>query len=104
RGGQRQVRELARGTRGMHAALPPCMNNELETLEAAQLEHVTGGFDIGGIANFIGGALEKAGVQGAGAAAQKYGGMAQDFLSKIMGGGGQPTGGGQPGGGQPTAG
>lgn len=93
----------------MHAALPPCMNNELETLEAAQLEHVTGGFDIGGIANMIGGALEKAGVQGAGAAAQKYGGMAQDFLSRIMGGGqpgtgGQPGGGNQPGGVQPTAG
>ena len=79
------------------------MNNELETIEAAQLDNVTGGIDIGGIANMIGGTLEKFGVQGAGAAAQKYGGMAQDLIGRFLGGGqGAPqSGGGQP---QPTGG
>jgi hypothetical protein len=70
------------------------MTEQFETLEAAQLDHVTGGnMDIGGLigqfAGVLGPALEQAGVKGAAQMTQQIAPIAQQIAGLAQGAGSQ---------------
>ena len=76
----------------MSGALRVCMKHKLQSIDAAQLEHVTGGnggVDPAGIANLIGGAVTKGlaqnGDQKGAQEAQKWTGIAQQVLGSLSG-------------------
>jgi len=67
------------------------MTNKLQGLHAAQLEHVTGGFDPSAIAGMIqpiteavSGGLQSQGNQQGAAEAQKWGGIVSKVASSII--------------------
>jgi hypothetical protein len=65
------------------------MTQELESLDATQLDHVTGGMDIGGMIGNFTGMLEKFGVKGAAQAGQAIAPIVQQIagIAQSAGGG-----------------
>ena len=71
------------------------MQTQPETLDLAQLATVTGGIDIGSIAQGIGGLVDK--FAGTGGKATQIAGQIGGLISSFTGGGGGGGGGGAPG-------